>query len=284
MLRTFTFTVLFLVVLPMAARAQKNTAEPTSNLPVGWVHAPSRQQNGGLWQCAGYGGSWVASSDGGSIALRRFDSKGEKREPIPPKVTLSKKMIGRRTFQPTSSGWLGGFDAGEFGGGLWWFSRDGSKTITLLSDNVHAIYQTKAGILILVGLNHMGLNYGQVYKFRDVSDKVDATLVAKIDGSPEASTVETDGNVIIATPHSVLRVGTDGKVNEIYKSGEYLTYPTSAALDINGIIYVAMRFFVLRLIPQGTGYKAEWLMPGQCRSFSLEKYICTCSGEGKLLP
>ncbi len=278
--RTLISTVLFLVALPTAAPAQTTSAELVSNLPNGWIHAPSRAQNDGLWQCAAYGGSWVASNDDGSIALKRFDRKGEKQEPIPPKVSLSKKMIGRRTFRLTSSGWLAGFDGGEFGGGLWWFSRDGSKSIKLLSDNVHAIYQTKAGILILVGLDHMGLNYGNVYKFKDAPDEVDTSLVAKLDGSPEASTVETGGNVIIATPHSVLRVGNDGKVNEIYKSGEYLTYPTSAALGINGIIYVAMRFFVLRLVPQGSGYKAEWLMPEQCRSFNLEKYICTCNGAG----
>ena len=29
------------------------------------------------------------------------------------------------------SGWLVGFDAGEFGGGLWWFSRDGREVAAL---------------------------------------------------------------------------------------------------------------------------------------------------------
>lgn len=178
MFRTFTSILLFLVALATAACAQKTGAEFGSNPPNGWIHAPSRERNDGLWQCAAYGGSWVVSNDGGSIALRRFDPRGEKQEPIPPNVSLSKKMIGRRTFKPTSRGWLAGFDAGEFGGGLWWFSRDGSKTIEVLSENVHAIYQINSTILILTGLNHLGLNYGHLYRFSDIPDKVNVTSVA----------------------------------------------------------------------------------------------------------
>jgi hypothetical protein len=265
----------------MAACAQKTVTQPASNLPTGWIHAPSRQENSDLWYCAGYGGSWVVNNDRSGVALTRFDPEVEKQKPIPPKLKLSKEMIGRRSIQPTSNGWLIGFDAGEFGGGLWWFNRAGSRTVKLLSDNVHAIYESSAGILILVGLNHMGLNYGQVYRFTDISVKVATVPVAKLDGSPEASIIEEDGNIIIATDHSVLRLNTDGQISEIYKTEEYLTYPTSAAIDPNGIIYVAMRFFVLRLIPRTDGYKAEWLMPEQCRSLKLDKNICTCNSDDK---
>lgn len=280
MVRDITSIVFFLIALPMATCAQKATGKLASNLPTGWIQAPSRQQNARLWQCAVYGGSWVASDGDGSITLKRFDPETETQKSIPPQLKLSKKMIGRRSLQPTSNGWLVGFDAGEFGGGLWWFSRDGSKTIGLLSDNVHAIYKTPAGILVLVGLNHMGLNYGHLYKFTDSPENPAARSVAKLDGSPEASVVQADGNIIVATNHSVLRVDSDGQVHKIYKSEEYLTYPTSVAIDRNGDIYVAMRFFVLRLIPHGGGYEPEWLMPEQCRSFNLDKYICICNGEG----
>ena len=282
MFRTFTSILLFLVALATAACAQKTGAEFGSNPPNGWIHAPSRERNDGLWQCAAYGGSWVVSNDGGSIALRRFDPRGEKQEPIPPNVSLSKKMIGRRTFKPTSRGWLAGFDAGEFGGGLWWFSRDGSQNIELLSENVHAIYQIKTSILILTGLSHMGLNFGRIYKFNDDTvDKPTVTSVAILGGAPEASAVDSGGNnMVIATPDRVLRVDINGKVNEMYKSGEHLTYPRSVAVDTSGNIYVAMRFFVLRLIPQqGSGYTAEWLMPEQCRAFRLDKYICGCNAK-----
>jgi hypothetical protein len=264
----------------MATTGQETSAEPANNLPTGWIHAPSRAQNAGLWHCAGYGGSWVANVVDGRVDLVRLDAESQRQLPIPPQVKLSKKMIGRRSLQSTSGGWLVGFDAGEFGGGLWWFSRDGSQTIELLSENVHAIYKVKTTILILTGLAHVSLNYGHLYKFNDIPDKASVTSVANLGGSPEASTLDAAGNIVIATPDSVLRVETDGKVNDLYKSGEQLTYPTSAAVDANGNIYVAMRFFVLLLIPQEAGrYKAEWLMPEQCLVFKLEKRICDCSAK-----
>src|SRR5580704_7859879 len=278
---TLTFRLLILCLLPTLASAQKIPAEVATDLPTGWIYAPSRLQNAGLWQCAAYGGSWVARTDGGRIKLVRLEAESGKQLPIPSQLKLTKKMIGRRSIQATASGWLIGFDAGEFGGGLWWFSRDGSQNIKLLSDNVHAIYQIKSSILILTGLSHLGLNFGRIYKFDDTVDKPTVTSVVILGGSPEASTLGSgDDNMIIATPDRVLRVDADGKVNEMYKSGEHLTYPTSVAVDTNGNIYVAMRFFVLRLIPQqGSRYNAEWLMPGQCRVFKLDKYICGCNGS-----
>ncbi len=124
----------------------------------------------------------------------------------------------------------------------------------------------------------MGLNYGHVYKFNDTPDKAIVTSVADLGGSPEASTVDSGGNIIVATPDSVLRVDKEGKINEMYQSGEHLTYPTSAAVGSNRVVYVAMRFFILRLIPQeASRYNAEWLMPEQCRVFKLDKYICGCN-------
>ncbi len=274
------FPVIVLFILPMVASAQKTTAEVATDLPSGWIHAPSRLQNPGLWQCAAYGGSWIASSDGGNIKLVRLTSEAGKQVQLPSQLKLSKKMIGRRSLQPTSTGWLAGFNAGEFGGGLWWFNRDGSQNIELLSENVHAIYQANASILILTGLNHMGLNYGHLYKFTDISDKPTVISVANLGGSPEASTVGTDGNIVVATSERVLRVDACGKIVEIYKSGEQLTYPTSIGLGKNRILYVAMRFFVLRLVPdEGGGYNAQWLMPKQCREFRLDKYICDCNAK-----
>jgi len=273
-------TLILIIAMPTTACAQEVTSNVRSSLPIGWVQAPSRQQNAELWSCAGFGGSWIVSNDNGSIALKRFDPNEHKQTPMPPHLSLSKKMIGQRSVQPTSDGWLVGFDAGEFGGGLWWFNRAGSKSTKLLPDNVHAIYKTSLGTLILVGLNHMG-DYGAVYKYADAPTTKSAVLLAKLDGSPEASTVTPDGNVIVATSHSVLQVDENAGIHDLYNTTEYLTYPTSAAMDVDETVYVAMTFFVLRLIPQNGKYAAQWLMPEQCRSTKLEKNICSCTGEGK---
>ena len=42
--------------------------------------------------------------------------------------SLSLDRFGDRHVLGVADGWLVGFNAGEFGGGLWWFSFDGKRS------------------------------------------------------------------------------------------------------------------------------------------------------------
>jgi hypothetical protein len=257
------------------------TQEPhleTGKVPRGWVGAPSSKDNPDLWQCAGYGGSWVVREHQGAAAITAFGLVQQNKISLPPEAKLSKEMIGRRSLLRTSDGWLIGFDAGEFGGGLWWFSLDGRDTKKLLSENVHAIHQTPEGIFVLAGLAHLGEDNGEIDQVIDTPDKISVRFVANLGGSPEASTVQQDGQIVVATMRSVLLVDHTSKIHELYKSGERLVYPTSVVVDGQGNIFVAMRFFVLQLVPHNDSYDSQWLMPTRCRSVKLVKYECACTG------
>jgi hypothetical protein len=130
---------------------------------------------------------------------------------------------------------------------------------------------------VLVGLAHLSLDSGSVYKFAETADEVKVTQLADIGGSPEASTVDPDGRLVVATPKSVVAVDNAGNVHKVYKSGESLTYPTSVIVDAHGDILVGMRFFVLRLVPGNDGnYRPHWLMAKECQSFKIVERICTC--------
>ena len=109
------------------------------------------------------------------------------------------------------------------------------------------------------------------------ADEVKVTHLADLGGSPEASTVDSDGRAVVATPRSVIAVDYAGNVHKLYKSGEDLTYPTSVIVDAHGDILVGMRFFVLRLVPGKDGeYRPQWLMAKECQSFKIVDRICTC--------
>lgn len=254
-------------------------AVPTlSQTPKGWVHAPGSKDNANLWQCAGYGGSWVVNEHQGTVAITDLGLAKQTQVALPAQVKLSKDMIGTRSLLRTTDGWLIGFDAGEFGGGLWWFSRDGRDVKKLLSQNVHAIHKTPGGIFVLAGLAHLSSDTGEIDQFTETRDEVSVQFLANLGGSPEASTVRSDGQIVVATMHSVLLVDHVGKVHELYKSGEDLVYPTSVAVDGHGNIFVAMRFFVLQLVPHNGPYDPQWLMPGKCGSVKQVKYECVCTG------
>jgi hypothetical protein len=100
-----------------------------------------------------------------------------------------------------------------------------------LSENVHSILQTPDGVFVLVDLAHLTLDSGKIYQFTETAGEVIVNDVADLGGSPEASTVDPDGRVIVATPRSVLAIDYTGSVRELYTSGENLTYPTSVVVD-----------------------------------------------------
>jgi hypothetical protein len=120
-------SLVLVLATALVAVAQETAAHVERGRPEGWVHAPSSKDAPDLWQCARYGGSWVVSKDRDAIAIKELNIEKQKAVPVPRQLKLSKEMIGRRTILQTADGWLLGFDAGEFGGGLWWFSKDGSE-------------------------------------------------------------------------------------------------------------------------------------------------------------
>jgi hypothetical protein len=270
-------SLVLMLATALVAVAQETAAHVGRGRPEGWVHAPSSKDAPDLWQCAGYGGSWVVSKGRDAIAIKELNIEKQKAVPVPRQLKLSKEMIGRRSILQTADGWLLGFDAGEFGGGLWWFSKDGKEEKKLLPQNVHAIYETPDGVFVLAGLAHLGLDSGEIDQFTTTPERVSVKYVASLGGSPEASALTPDGQIVIATMSSVLLVDASGKVQQLYKSGENLTYPTSVVVQENGDIFVAMRFFVLRLISDNNVYQSDWLMPKKCQSFKMVKYICTCT-------
>jgi hypothetical protein len=267
--------VVIWAVPPSVAQNPPNLKEPDGL--EGWIDAPSSRVNPALWECAGFGGSWVVSLQDDSVHVSDLSDAQREEISLPQFLKLSKEMTGRRSLLPTADGWLAGFDAGEFGGGLWWFNNEGDDNRKLLAENVHSILQTTNGVFVLVGLAHLSLDSGKIYQFTETAEEVKVTLEVHLDGSPEASTLDAGGRIVIATPKSVLAYYS-GDVHELYSSKEGLAYPTSVAVDERGDVYVGMRFFVLRLVRSSGGvYRPQWLMSKKCQSFKIVNRICSCT-------
>lgn len=296
----FVGPVVFALMLSGASvtTGQEGTTASQRKLPEGWMIAPGVLEHDDLWTCASYGESRIVQLKQGEIVLSDEDYRH--RNPptaLPPEIHRTKEMIGYPTILKTDRGSLVGFDGGEFGGGLWWFSRDGKQTRKISQENVHAIYRSGTGVYVLSGLAHMTFNGGELFSFNESAADVSIAKLADLGGSPEASLLLPDGRIAVATPTSVILVDRNGQVDKLYQGKTYswdqrkklnytgndqenLTYPTSIEMDNLGDMYVGTRFFVLRLVSDQGKYRSEWLMPTACRTFKLEKYICHC-GDSK---
>ena len=62
-----------------------------------------------------------------------------------PQGTAEDGLAGEWFSVEVSDGWLIGFNAGEFGAGLWWFSPDGKKRYKISNDQVIGFFETKEG-------------------------------------------------------------------------------------------------------------------------------------------
>jgi hypothetical protein len=89
-------------------------------------------------RCANYStNEWHVSIDSGKVHVSR--SSNPEQSSFPPHFVRTDQMRGRSVVAKAGDGWLIGFDAGEFGGGLWWSSNDGREKKHLSNENVHAI-------------------------------------------------------------------------------------------------------------------------------------------------
>lgn len=173
-------------------------------------------------------------------------------------------------FLRTKNGWLVGFDAGEFGGGLWWFDENSDESFSLDYLNVHDIKTANGEIVVGSGLAHSYNDTGRVSVFMDSGDGPPKRVrVLKTPSSVEALML-TDAGLVAATFAGPLHVNSTGAASYDGDSSgpdRHLTYPTSIAANENGDIFVGARYAVLvyRGLPED--FSPKWLVPKTCVRF-----------------
>lgn len=246
--------------------------------PPGWVLYPTPEADSASLRCAGFSGSaWSVSLDGDDVRIKPLSGAPIK-DPLPFDIQTKDTAAGLggdRRVKRVKDGWLIGFDAGEFGGALWWFSADGSKRKELMHENVLGLVESSSGVLVLVGIAHMRTDKGGVLLVRE-DDKGGWRVerLADLGGEPKAFAKESPDSLLVLTTGRLLRVLTSGKAEQLL-STRYL-YPNSMTVSKTGVIHVGMRHFVTRLTPANNAYKEEWFVPANCRQFELREYKCVC--------
>ncbi len=252
----------------------------TSPAPEGWVLYPSPPADGPALRCANYSmREWKVTVAGESVNVS-LDSLRDHQDPLPPGINSKAVAVGskgERHVIRVEDGWLIGLDAGEFGGGLWWFSSDGRSSRRLAGENVVGFAESSKGTLALVGLAHMSLDSGKVLLIRDgeVGNRKVETL-ADLGAAPRTFAVESLDSLLIVKTRGLVRVRTSGAVEQLLPTNYALLYPNSMTLFPSGVIHVGMRHFITRLTPVGNSYKEEWFVPAGCSRFRISGYECVC--------
>ena len=265
---------LLLLVCFVAARLPATAAEEA---PDGWVAFSINEE---ALRCGNHSKhEWEVKLESGRVLINPF-SLGNQRS-LPFNIAASEEgagLQGERHIEKVNDGWLVGFDAGEWGGSLWWFDEDGKGRKKLADENVVGLTRASAEILALTGLAHLGMDYGKVLRVKQDGGDWKADVLADLGAAPRTFVVESPSSVLVITTKSLIRVKTTGVVDPLLQTQYRFLYPNSMILSGDGVIHVGMRHFVTRLTPTATGYKEGWFVPRDCQRFELRGNDCVCLG------
>ena len=277
---------------PMAGVAR--ASEPM--VPPGWVSRSLPAVSDREWVCANWSADeWIVSAAAGRLEIARGGRTKPATtlpfEPLPAPEESDTELKKPSVVQPVRGGYLVGYNRGEFGGGLYWFSADGRKHARLappagahsewFPENVHAIAEHEGSFFVFQGLSHLGSRLGRVLRVRPTEKGWRADVFVALDATPDAVLQERSGSWLMASTDGVSRITTSGAVKRLWGSSDVLvdTYPSSIARSADGSVYVGMRAWVLRLTwSQADPYwLVDLLVPASCvRLRPTAEERCSC--------
>jgi len=205
-------------------------------------------------------------------AAPRVDIRGRQQEnppPLPFEIEpgpAREGLAGRRTAIKVDDGWLVGFNAGEFGAGLWWFSPDGKDRYRISDDHVVEFFPLASQVTALIGIEHGGVSEGDVIRFSRNEEKRWVTeRLVDLGERPYAAIKIADGTLLVATHTRLIKVNlsTNNANNIICKAFWEGLYPNSIALSDSGAIFIGMRHGVAKIEKKHGVYNASWLLPSK---------------------
>lgn len=199
--------------------------------------------------------------------------------PPPPKPGTR----GRRHTLKVDDGWLIGFNAGEWGGSVWWASPDGSE-LRVLDDDVHILDFFELGGRIWAPSEYIK-GHSEIHVLELVRDSTGAWQIRRgpeLRAGADAAVVAGE-RLLIASIAGVDQMSADGRLTTLFEVDWFVDHPRvprSILRAEDGTIYIGMNHAVVRLEQSPDGYVEQWLIPPACRAVVIADDFpcCTCAG------
>lgn len=266
---SLTTLVAWLACVIPAAADQPSYSEDLSK----WSEHSALQEDSEQWRRANWSQrEWVAFLRDGHPAVRARKQGNEPGtwEDEQPKLPIVIKqgpakegLAGRVYAAKVPDGWIIAFNAGEFGGGLWWYGPDGQSRYMISHHRVQGFVQTDQGLLALEGLAHLVFDQGEISRIsRGANGKWISERVVNLGSAPDAATRDKDGSLIVVTTKGLVRFRLGKPLETLLDNGFWGgLYPNSVIVDGTGTIYVGMREGVAKVALRKGRRTVTWLVP-----------------------
>jgi hypothetical protein len=159
-----------------------------------------------------------------------------------------------------SDGWIHAWDAGEFGGGLYWFSPDGEKYRKIDGSNTLNVTKTEKGIFAFQASNHLMFGYARFIKVEPKNGSWSPKLITDMHYCPQAILFDTN-RFIYAASDFVSTMELDGTQRLLYRSAREIRAGGFCQRK-NGELWLGSSRSVLCLSPKADGkYSPHWFRP-----------------------
>lgn len=282
-MRAIRFMLLTLVLL------QPKVGNATSYTIADFAVLRQRPSNADL-RSANYSKTeWIVSDADGRLRIISRDKSFESADPLPFTYERDSDRAGNRHVVQVGDGWLVGFDVGEFGGGLWWFSEKGDHYLRIQppesapvhpndifrAANVRGFSRYREDLLVFMGLDHLSGRSGRIFRLVQDMGGWSLDLFSLLDGSPKAWAVSRE-RLLVLTGTGIWLVQSDGSSKNLHSLPLGSLYPNSMVLDTNGALHIGMRHYVLRLEEAGTTWRETWSVKSDCENATIKDLDCVC--------
>jgi hypothetical protein len=191
---------------------------------------------------------WRVFTEGDQICAQLTSSQRQPHAERPKFTPKAGRFRRASAFASVEDGWLVGFNEGEFGAAVYWFSRDGSRNYKVSDHQVVDFFSLPDGIHAIEGLAHLSLSGGSIIRVARPEPKAhwQAETVTKLPFAPYAISVLRDGTMLITLSDSLVLVDATHKITTLLPDAPWGNlYPNSSALSPNQQkLYIGMRQFV----------------------------------------
>lgn len=201
-----------------------------------WFYAANRSHM--IWMLARRGDDVCAHLFGWREILKRVLAP-------PPFVPRAGQFSGGRAFH-VNDGWLVGFNEGEFGAALYWFSNDGGKKYKISDDQIVDFMATPTGIIAIQGLAHMGMSDGSVVELAKNPDtgRWVSSERRSLPQAPESFVRSKDGRLFLALSDSLAFLTPDNQLEVLVKSTDWVRPDTIVTSADESKIYIGTLQYV----------------------------------------
>jgi hypothetical protein len=209
---------------------------------------------------------WTVSVDRGRVVAQR----GLPKCPTPPfplggaEISRVLRLVDCARWAQSvrvSDGWLVGYNGGEFGATVLWYSTDGKKSREVSGHHINQFLTTKDGVFAATGVNHLGLGSGAIVRFSHADGKWAAMEMADLSEAAYALTQGERGKLLVITGDRLVRVDQKGAIETLARGFE--GFPNSITICPHGAVYVGMRQFVGVYDPADPGEGLRLIAPAK---------------------